>query len=65
MDLAPLGFQVGDEFGEWPSISCIECGRLSTEIGELYIEIARRPQQLTEPTQLALQRFCPSVVFGA
>src|SRR6185436_20921795 len=59
MDLVPFGLQMGDEFCQWFAVSCIKRSRLSTEIGELYIEIASRPQQLPKPTQLVLQRVCP------
>src|SRR4029079_5961935 len=59
MDLVPFGLQVGDEFCQWFAVSCIKRSRLPTEIGELYIEIASRPQQLPEPTQLVLQRVRP------
>ena len=44
-----LAFQVGDEFCQWFAVSCIQHGRLPTEISELYIEIASRSQQLPEP----------------
>ena len=59
LDVVPLGFQVGDELCQRSAVSCIQHGRFSTEIGELYVQIASRSQQLAEPVQLVLQRVCP------